>query len=159
MGLKERFLFYLEAKGLSGNLRAVERTIGLSNGAIDKLSDATRKSTINRISIAFPDLNTDWLLTGLGDIRAGQEDPNLDAEIDAVVQKMVSEGQSIGGSVPYEFVQQLFRERETHDQIMLSQQKTIDRLTELLQENKKTSSVPGKDATFAAVSGSGLSKK
>lgn len=142
MGLKERFIFYLEAKGLAGNLRAVERTIGLSNGAIDKLSDSTRKSTINRISIAFPDLNTDWLTTGLGDIRAGQEDESIDAEIDAVVQKMVSEGQTIGGSVPYEFVQQLFRERETHDQLVLSQQKiidsqqrTIEQLTMLL--NKK----------------------
>lgn len=106
------------------------------------------KRLAKEIVNVFPEFSETWLLTGLGDIRAGQEDPNLDAEIDAVVQKMVSEGQSIGGSVPYEFVQQLFRERETHDQIMLSQQKTIDRLTELLQENKKTSSAPGKDATL-----------
>ena len=139
MGLKERFLLYLKANKLNGNLRAVERMIGLSNGAIDKLSDATRKSTINRISIAFPDLNTQWLITGLGDMFAGNDDKNINNEVNAAALELAAEGKNIGGSVPYEFVERLFREREKHDQIIQSLQKeivelqqTINKLTTLL---------------------------
>lgn len=142
MGLKERFLLYLKANKLNGNLRAVERMIGLSNGAIDKLSDATRKSTINRISIAFPDLNTQWLITGLGDMFAGHDDKNIDNEVNAAVQELAAEGKNIGGCVPYEFVERLFREREKHDQIIQSLQKTIEALqntiAELSSELKKS---------------------
>lgn len=32
------------------------------------MSDNTRHSTIDRISIAFPELNTNWLLTGEGEM-------------------------------------------------------------------------------------------
>lgn len=64
--LRERFLQYLLAKELDGNLRNVERMIGLSNGALDKIGDGTRKQTIDKISIRFPDLNITWLKTGEG---------------------------------------------------------------------------------------------
>lgn len=154
---------YLKGEGIIKNQQDIVEAMGSNKTTISLVFKGNEKYLTDNFLIkfnkAFNNLfSTDWLISGLGDIRAGQEDPNLDAEIDAVVQKMVSEGQSIGGSVPYEFVQQLFRERETHDQIMLSQQKTIDRLTELLQENKKTSSVPGKDVTCAAVSGSDITR-
>lgn len=66
MGLKERFCDYLEFKGVTP--KKAERNSGLSNGAISKMGDNTRRSTIDKISNAFPDLNTTWLLTGEGDM-------------------------------------------------------------------------------------------
>lgn len=95
------------------------------------------KRLAKEIVNVFPEFSETWLLTGLGDMRAGQEDSNLDDEIAGAVKELAKEGKSIGGSVPYEFVQQLFKERETHDQIVLSQQKTIEKLTDLLQESNK----------------------
>ena len=66
MGLKDRIRQYAEFKGL--NPKSFETIVGLSNGAFSKLSDNTRRSTIDRISIAFPDLNQNWLLTGEGEM-------------------------------------------------------------------------------------------
>lgn len=63
---KERFLKYLKIKTLDSNLRLIERQLGLSNGAIDKLGDGTRKQTIDKISTTFEDLNINWLRTGEG---------------------------------------------------------------------------------------------
>lgn len=94
------------------------------------------KRLAKEIVNVFPEFSETWLLTGLGDIRAGQEDPNLDEEIAAAARELMEEGKSIGGSVPYEFVQQLFEERKTHDLIILSQQKTIEQLTTIINKKK-----------------------
>ncbi len=45
-----------------------EKRCGLSNGAVAKMGDNTRRSTVDKISIVFPDLNTVWLLTGEGEM-------------------------------------------------------------------------------------------
>lgn len=66
--LKDRLLIYLNSIKLDGNLRNVERLVGLSNGAIDKIGDGTRKQTIDKISTTFPDLNISWLKTGEGEM-------------------------------------------------------------------------------------------
>lgn len=66
MGLQERIREFIHYKSLTP--KQFEQITGLSNGAFAKLSDNTRQNTINRISIAFPELNTDWLLTGEGEM-------------------------------------------------------------------------------------------
>lgn len=66
MGLQDRIRKFAEYKGLQP--KSFELIVGLSNGAFSKLSDNTRKSTIDRISTAFPDLNQTWLLTGRGEM-------------------------------------------------------------------------------------------
>lgn len=66
MGLQDRIRQFASYKGLQP--KSFELIVGLSNGAFSKLSDNTRKSTIDRISAAFPDLNQTWLLTGKGEM-------------------------------------------------------------------------------------------
>lgn len=66
MGLQERIREFIHYKSLTP--KQFEQITGLSNGAFAKLSDNTRQNTINRISISFPELNTDWLLTGEGEM-------------------------------------------------------------------------------------------
>ncbi len=45
-----------------------EKIAGLSNGFVDKTGANTRKSSLDKISIAFPSVNINWLLTGEGEI-------------------------------------------------------------------------------------------
>lgn len=66
MGLLERAKEFINYKSLTA--KQFEQIVGLSNGAFSKLSDSIRKSTVDRISNAFPDLNTNWLLTGEGEM-------------------------------------------------------------------------------------------
>lgn len=66
MELRERLKVYLLSKHLS--VKAFEEICKLSNGAVSKMGDNTRRSTIDKISAKFPDLNTVWLLTGEGEM-------------------------------------------------------------------------------------------
>ena len=73
MDVHERLLTFIECKGL--NVRQFEMIVGLSNGAVSKIGDSIRKSTIERISKAFPDLSTTWLTTGYGEMTNSKTAP------------------------------------------------------------------------------------
>lgn len=71
MGLKERLLQYINSTGME--IAVFERSVGLSNGAVHKMGEGTRKSTIDKISEIYPDLNTLWLKTGVGEMLVSEE--------------------------------------------------------------------------------------
>lgn len=64
MDLKSRLIEFIDYKGLS--VQSFEFQCGLSNGAVSKMGNNTRRSTIDKISKSYPELNTNWLLTGEG---------------------------------------------------------------------------------------------
>ena len=64
MDLKSRLIEFIEYKGLS--VQSFEIQCNLSNGAVSKMGNNTRRSTIDKISKSYPELNTSWLLTGEG---------------------------------------------------------------------------------------------
>lgn len=66
MTIQERLSAFLAAKRLT--YKAFDEACGLSNGASAKFGDNVRRKTIERISAAFPDLNTEWLLYGEGEM-------------------------------------------------------------------------------------------
>lgn len=66
MDLKSRIIEFIEYKRL--DKATFERIVGLSNDAVSKMGDNTRKSTIDKISNAFPELNIVWLRTGEGEM-------------------------------------------------------------------------------------------
>lgn len=76
--MNERILKFIEYLGIS--VSEFERNCNLSNGAVSKMGDNTRRSTVNKIYNVYPQLNTDWLLTGKGsmlnDSKAELEQPN-----------------------------------------------------------------------------------
>ena len=82
MGLQDRIREFIAYKSLTP--KQFEQISGLSNGAFAKLSDNTRHSTIDRISIAFPELNTNWLLTGEGDMEVGKSPSSIQSNAHAV---------------------------------------------------------------------------
>ena len=66
MTMKDRLMQFINYKDIS--VQAFETNVNLSNGAVSKMGDGTRRSTIDKISNFYPDLNTNWLLTGEGDM-------------------------------------------------------------------------------------------
>lgn len=65
MDLQVRLKEYLKYKGLTN--KEFEQVCGLSNGTAARLRATTRESTLNRIANSC-DLNTNWLLTGDGEM-------------------------------------------------------------------------------------------
>lgn len=86
MGLKERLLDFISYKEL--DIAVFERITGLSNGAVHKMGNGTREMTIDKISGSFPDLNTAWLKTGIGEMIKGTERTNITV---SVPQSSISE--------------------------------------------------------------------
>lgn len=64
MTLKERLLEYCQHRNVK--ISAFERMSGLSNGYFNQVKKNPSQSKLSKIKTAFPDLNTEWLLTGEG---------------------------------------------------------------------------------------------
>lgn len=64
--LKERLLNFIKFQGLT--VSGFESKVGLSNGSVSRTNDNMRRRTVEAISVAFPELNTKWLLTGEGEM-------------------------------------------------------------------------------------------
>lgn len=78
MTIKERIMKFITHKGL--DTAVFERKAGLSNGAVYKMGDGTRRSTIDKISVVFPELNRDWLITGKGNMLNESYDQDVAGE-------------------------------------------------------------------------------
>lgn len=66
MGVKDRLLEFMKYKGISQ--RVLEQQCGLSNGFVDKVGEGTRQSSLDKISVKYPELNILWLRTGYGEM-------------------------------------------------------------------------------------------
>ncbi|CDA83565.1 uncharacterized protein BN772_02035 [Bacteroides sp. CAG:754] len=71
MEIKERFDSFIRYKGLSR--RKFQDAIGVSNSYIQNISKGISNDVLNRISIQYPELNTNWLLTGIGEMLQSAE--------------------------------------------------------------------------------------
>lgn len=79
MGLKDRLLQFIGYTGL--DIAVFERSVGLSNGAVHKMGEGTRSSTIDKISEKYPVLNAAWLKTGVGEMLISEERKSKTIEI------------------------------------------------------------------------------
>lgn len=66
ISLSERISLFIANKGLK--VAQFERLCSLANGSVSKMGENTRRSTLEKISNAFPELNINWLLTGEGEM-------------------------------------------------------------------------------------------
>lgn len=66
MNTKERLIKFLEYLRISQG--KFETSIGLSNGFVNNVGDNIRRSSIDKITSVYPELNTSWLLTGVGEM-------------------------------------------------------------------------------------------
>ena len=64
--VKSRLVEFLDYKGLDKSV--FERMCGLANGFVDKTNARMRRTSLNAISSHSPELNTNWLMSGNGDM-------------------------------------------------------------------------------------------
>lgn len=64
MGIKERLLVFIKYKEMSKY--AFEKSIGVSNGFINSIKKSVGSDKLDEISDVYPELNINWLLTGIG---------------------------------------------------------------------------------------------
>lgn len=112
MTIQDRLNEFLAAKRMTN--KAFEDMCGLSNGASVKFGANIRRKTIDRVSNAFPDLNTDWLVYGEGEmLRPAQ------------ITQTVTGNNNIGNNITNTAADAYLR-------IIEQQQQTIAKLTDLL---------------------------
>lgn len=123
--LKYRLLQIIEKLGITKS--QFEKKVGFSNGFVDKSGDNTRKSSLDKISIAYPNININWLMTGEGEMLKKSSDaqktvaevPESDALIYTVPLLPVS---AQGGSFN-DFVESI---KETDCERIVSPVKAVD---------------------------------
>lgn len=62
--MKQRLILFIQAMHLSQG--KFEKEVGLSNGYVNNISKGIGADKLQRIATQYPDLNTDWLMTGEG---------------------------------------------------------------------------------------------
>lgn len=68
MSVKDRLNEFLRSKNLRPS--SFERACGLSNGFVSKVNNNITDGSLALIKAAFPDLNTNWLKTGFGQMTS-----------------------------------------------------------------------------------------
>lgn len=69
--IKDRIIEFIKAERLT--VRGFETASCISNGAVSKMGDNTRRRILDKISAAYPQLNMDWLLTGDGEMYNAED--------------------------------------------------------------------------------------
>lgn len=92
MGAKERLLAFIAHLGIKN--AEFERLCGLSNGFVQNTNDRIRRSSLNQISNAFPQLNVDWIISGMGEMLLPEEqNPSNISSLVRIVSKLVEHGE------------------------------------------------------------------
>lgn len=74
--VKERLSAYLEYKGVSKS--EFGRTIGVSSAYVSSMRKSIQPDKLALMAVAYTDLNTDWLLTGIGEMLKSDEESNVE---------------------------------------------------------------------------------
>lgn len=133
MTVKERLMDFIKYKGLSQS--RFESQVGLSNGYVNNIRKSISPEKLQSITLTFPELNTEWLLTGRGEkIKEIQPPSNTLPN---------------GVFIPQDMYDIIKQQAET----ICSQQRLIE---ELQSERKKMHVLLGDNAECAGASGSDL---
>lgn len=138
MNAKERFIEYLKMKGIGQT--SFEQSSGLSRGSISQKSGFSANS-IEKIAIACPDLNLEWLILG--------NEPMLKSEVSTLPKQSVSQVDSSVIMIPFEEYKKSIAEK---DEIIKDQAHKIGMLEHELQlfTSKKQTALGTENAFTAA---------
>lgn len=104
MTTKERLIAFLAYIKISQG--GFEKKVGLSTGFVNNVGDSIRKSSLEKISSVYPELNTAWLLTGVGEMlntgNANTATPKIiDSEED--LKEAINQGIKLLPEVDFKF--------------------------------------------------------
>lgn len=91
--MKKRLIQFLAYLGIGQ--KKFEQTCGLSNGYVNNIGEAIKDATLKKISAKYPELNINWLKTGIGKMVE-----NIDGQKNEGERKIIplyDEAGSIGG--------------------------------------------------------------
>lgn len=92
MGAKDRLLAFINHLGM--RYAEFERACNLSNGFVQNTNDRIRRSSLNQIAAAFPELNVEWVISGNGEMLLPEEqNPSNLSSLVRIVSKLVEQGQ------------------------------------------------------------------
>ena len=106
MTLKERIEEYCKYAKLL--ISAFERRAGLSNGYFNQVKKEPSPSKLSQIEEAFPDLNTDWMLTEKGSMLKNTDQPVSQGGEDATL----SEADLNNSNTMKKYLDQVLRQNE-----------------------------------------------
>lgn len=92
MTVKNRMLEFLEHLDMSQN--KFEMTVGLSTGFVNNIGDSIRTKSLEKITKVYPDLNTSWLLTGVGEMLNG-ENPTTEKKGSYLSKRLKKKNESL----------------------------------------------------------------
>lgn len=84
--VKQRIVAFIKHEGLSQG--KFESLCGISNGYINNLKSSPTVPVLQKIVCAFPDVNLDWLVSGIGEMKKTDTTSREDTTID--VNRLVS---------------------------------------------------------------------
>lgn len=84
--VKQRIVAFIRHEGLSQG--KFESLCGISNGYINNLKSSPTVPVLQKIVCAFPDLNLDWLVSGIGEMKKTETSSREDVSLD--VNRLVS---------------------------------------------------------------------
>lgn len=150
MTTKDRLITFLAYINISQG--KFEKGVGLSTGFVNNVGDSIRKSTLDKISSVYPELNTAWLLTGVGNMI--NENKNNVGRDNYGVQGNGSQnisGNMVNVTMPESGTQKIIKptgEVEIHrlDPSDKSNSEELDRLKQRIQDLERI--IAEKDATI-----------
>jgi phage repressor protein C with HTH and peptisase S24 domain len=74
--MKDRLILFLKHLGIGQD--KFEKRVGLSRGFVNKVGYSIREESLNKISATYPQLNTLWLTSGIGDMLNESEEKKED---------------------------------------------------------------------------------
>lgn len=93
--VKQRLIDFLEAKKISKT--EFGRRIGVSAAFVSSMRKSIQPDKIKSIAIEFPELNTEWLLTGEGEmLKTGAKDPAPALDDYVLLLPLSAQGGSLG---------------------------------------------------------------
>lgn len=128
MGMQERFNEFISYKRMSK--RKFQLSIGVSNSYIQNIVNNISEDVLNRISKIYPELNTDWLLTGEGEML----NPSISQSVTGNHNTAVAgNGNQVNTST---LIEELAAQRRLTEKVQMQldkSQEQIDRLLTLLE--------------------------
>lgn len=92
MGAKDRLLAFIKHLGMKNS--EFERACNLSNGFVQNTNDRIRRSSLNQIAAAFPELNVEWVINGNGEMLLPEDqNPSNLSSLVSIVRKLVEQGE------------------------------------------------------------------
>lgn len=142
MPVKERLIEFIKYKQLNNS--EFGRSIGVSSAFVSSMVKSIQPDKIQRITLAYPELNISWLLTGKGDMIKKEHQPVDDNNISEEM-------------IPISVIRMMDEERKRHerrlDEVIRQNGILIETIREQSELLKKTNLHQEDNATCADVGG------